>query len=169
MMCWEYADITEPNIPQMKIKAVSQRTARFNIQRKPEKCWCLLRNLSFGLSDHKKIPGHFQDFSKILAKFQDFPKLFSIPRTVVREEVPTPPFFKAPTPSTSLPPPLLKMFFSLPSFLFHPISQYFRQFPLFLTQLSTALNRPTNLSWFKQISKRQFYLFNCRFLSKINF
>ena len=51
---------------------VSQWNARFNIQRKPRKCWGLLRDLSFGLFDHKKIPGLFQDFSKILAKFQDF-------------------------------------------------------------------------------------------------
>ena len=49
----------------MKITAVSQWTARFNIQRKTEKCWCLLRNLSFELFDHKKIPGLFQNFSKI--------------------------------------------------------------------------------------------------------
>ena len=55
----------------MKIKAVSQRTARFNIQRNPEKCWYLLRNLSFKLFDHKKIPELFQEFSKISSKFQD--------------------------------------------------------------------------------------------------
>ena len=53
----------------------SQWTARFNIQRKPEKCWRLLRNLSFRLFDHKKIPGIFQDFPKISAEFQDFPGL----------------------------------------------------------------------------------------------
>ena len=61
----------------------SQWTARFNIQRKPEKCWRLLRNLSFRLFDHKKIPGIFQDFPKISAEFQDFPglskTLFQIP------------------------------------------------------------------------------------------
>ena len=60
-------------------------TARFNIQRKPEKCWCLFRNLSFGLFDHKKssmtFPGLYPNFSKIpglsrtLFKFQDFPGL----------------------------------------------------------------------------------------------
>ena len=77
----EYIDIIASNIPQMKIKAVSQWTARFNIQRKPEKCWCLLRNLSFGLFSHKKIPGLFQNVSKIpglsktLFKFQGFPGL----------------------------------------------------------------------------------------------
>ena len=37
-MCSEYIDIIASNIPEMKITAVSQRTARFNIQRKPEKC-----------------------------------------------------------------------------------------------------------------------------------
>ena len=38
-----------------------------------------------------------------------------------------------------------------------------------LTQIPAALIRPTNLSWFKQISKGWIYQFNCRFLSKINF
>ena len=71
--CAEYnIDIIAPNIPQMKITAVSQWTARFNIQRKPEKCWCLLRNLSFGLFDHKKIPVLFRDFSKISVNFRTF-------------------------------------------------------------------------------------------------
>ena len=70
------------HIPQMKIKA-SQWTARFNMQRKPKECWCLLRNLSFGLFDHIKIPELFkvQNFSKIpyipglsrtLFKFKDW-------------------------------------------------------------------------------------------------
>ena len=72
-----YIDTVASNIPQMKIKATSQwlikqlikQFARF-MQRKPKKCWCLLRNLSFGLFDHKKISGLFQDFSKkISAKF----------------------------------------------------------------------------------------------------
>ena len=36
-------------------------------------------------------------------------------------------------------------------------------------QIPPALIRPTNLSWFKQISKGQIYQLNCRFLSKINF
>ena len=75
-MWWEYKDIIASNIPQMKIAVVTQWTARFNIQRKPEKCCCLLRNLSFGLFDHKKIPGLFQDFSKISVKFLDFPGFF---------------------------------------------------------------------------------------------
>ena len=84
-----YIDTVASNIPQMKIKATSQwlikqlikQFARF-MQRKPKKCWCLLRNLSFGLFDHKKISGLFQDFSKkISAKFQDFPGLSSTSRT----------------------------------------------------------------------------------------
>ena len=59
----------------MKIKAVSQRTVTFNIERKPEKSWYLLRNLSFRLFDRKTFQGLFQDFSKISAKFQGFPGL----------------------------------------------------------------------------------------------
>ena len=80
-MCREYIDIIASNIPQIKIIAASQWTARFNIQRKPKKWWCLLINLSFGLFDHKKNPALFQNFSKIpgisrtLFKFQDFPGL----------------------------------------------------------------------------------------------
>ena len=70
-MGWVYIDITASNIPQMKITAVTQWTATFNIQRKSKKCWCLLRNLSSGLFDHKKI----QDSSRTLFKFQDFPEL----------------------------------------------------------------------------------------------
>ena len=79
-MCWVYIDIIDiiaTNIPHMKITAVSQWTARFNIQRKPKKCCCFLINPSFELFDHKKNPGLFQDFFKISAKFQDFPGLFS--------------------------------------------------------------------------------------------
>ena len=76
-MCWEYIDIIASDIPQMKIKAVSQWTAIFNIERKPEKCRCLLRNLPFRLFGYKKIPGLCQDFFKISAKFQGFPGLFS--------------------------------------------------------------------------------------------
>ena len=68
---WEYIDITALNIPQIRITAVSQWTARFNIQRKPKKYWCLLGNLSFGLFDHKK---KFQDFSRTFWKVQ-FPRL----------------------------------------------------------------------------------------------
>ena len=76
-MYWEYIDIIASNIPQIKITADSQWTARFNIQKTTEKRWCLLRNLSFGLFDHKK----FQEFSKISAKFQYFPGLFSNSKT----------------------------------------------------------------------------------------
>ena len=88
VMYWSYIDIIAFNISQMKITAVSQWTATFDIQRKPEKCWCLLRltyYLSSGLFDRKRncrtVPGLFQNFSKIpglsrtLFKFQDFPGL----------------------------------------------------------------------------------------------
>ena len=83
VMYWSYIDIIAFNISQMKITAVSQWTATFDIQRKPEKCWCLLR-LTISLLDcltAKEIAGLFQDFSKISAKFQDFPGLFSNSRT----------------------------------------------------------------------------------------
>ena len=65
----------------MKITAVSQLTATFNIQRKSEKCWCLLRISLLDCLTTKKIPGLFQDFSKISAKSQDFAGLFSNSRT----------------------------------------------------------------------------------------
>ena len=57
-----------------------------------------------------------------------------------------PPLFKVPTPWPSLPSPFLKSFFSLPSFLFHPLLRYSRQFPPTLTQPPTALIWSTNLS-----------------------
>ena len=44
-----------------------------------------------------------------------------------------------------------------PSFLFHPLLRYFRQFPATLMQPLPALIRPTNLPWFKQISKGRFH------------
>ena len=62
------------------------------------------------------------------------------------EPPPPPPLFKVPTPWPSLPSPFLKSFFSLPSFLFHPLLRYSRQFPPTLTQPPTALIRSTNLS-----------------------
>ena len=78
----------------MKFIAVSQRTFRCNIQRKPEKCWCLLKNLSFGLFDHKKIPlfqnfSKIQGLSKILFKFQDFPGLVGTMFTVTPDKTNT--------------------------------------------------------------------------------
>ena len=87
---------------------------------------------------------------------------------LVRNGGSSPPFFQAPTPWPSLP-SLFKIFFSPPLFSVPPPLRYFRQFTPALTQPSTALIQPFNLPWFKQISKRQFYQFNCRFLSKINF
>ena len=66
--------------------------------------------------------------------------------------------------------PLFKIFVPLPSFLFHPLLRYLRQFPSpSRNQPPTALIWPTYLTWFKQKSKGQFYQFNSRFLSKMNF
>ena len=48
--------------------------------------------------------------------------------TIVRKGVPVP-LFKAPTPWPRLP-IFFKSLFPLPSFLFHPLLRYFRQFPL---------------------------------------
>ena len=79
-MCWEFIHIIASNISQIKIKLVNQWTARFNMERKPEKCWCLLRNFCFRLFYHKKNPGLFQDFSKI-ATFQDFFQIPGLSRT----------------------------------------------------------------------------------------
>ena len=80
----------------------------------------------------------------------------------------------APPPFLSHPPldqacPLLKSLCPLSSFLFHPVLRCFRQFPPPSWQNPPVLILPTNLSWFKQISKGQIYHFNCHFLSKINF
>ena len=65
--------------------------------------------------------------------------------------------------------PLFKIFvcpslFSLPS----PF-KVFQTVPPTLTQPLLVLIWPTNILWFKQISKEQFYRFNCHFLSKMNF
>ena len=57
-----------------------------------------------------------------------------------------------------VPPPFFKSLSPLSSFLFHPLLRYFRQTPTLL-QPSPALTRPTNLPWFKQISKEWFYCF----------
>ena len=89
--------------------------------------------------------------------------------TIVRKGVPVPPpFFQAPTPWPSIP-PFLKSLFPLSSFLFHPVLRYFRQSPPPSHNPLVSLIQPTNLSWFKQISKRLFYQFNCHFLSKLIF
>ena len=87
--------------------------------------------------------------------------------TIVHKGAPVP-LFKAPTPWPRLA-PFFKSLFPLPSFLFHPLLRYFRQFPPPAHKPLPPLIRPTNLPWFKQISKRWFYQFNCCFLSKINF
>ena len=74
MYC-KYIDIIASNIPKMKITAVSQWTARFNIQ-----AWyagVYLEISLLGCLTTKK----FQDFSITSAKFHAFPGLFSNSRT----------------------------------------------------------------------------------------
>ena len=63
-----------------------------------------------------------------------------------------PPLFKAPTPGPSLP-PLFKIFVSPPLFSAPPHFKVFHTVAPTLKQPPTALILPTNLSWFKQISK----------------
>ena len=57
-----HIDITSSNTRQMKIKAVSQWTARFNIEKKPKNVGVYLE---ISLLDclTTKIPGFFQDYS----------------------------------------------------------------------------------------------------------
>ena len=117
------------------------------------------------LMKHLK-PGLFK-FLHCAFLFQPVATYINIPRGVPA------PLFKAPTPWHSLP-SFLKYLCSLPSFLFHPssISRYFfRHSPPHPTimQIPPALTWPTNLSWFKKISKGWIYQFNCCFLSKVNF
>ena len=84
---------------------------------------------------------------------------------IVRKRFPASLFFSSTHPLTQLG-PFLKSLFLLPSFLFHPRLRCFRQFLPTFTQPPTALIQPTNLPWFKQISKRRFYQSKCPFLSK---
>ena len=70
--CAENIDTIPFNIPQMKITAVNQWTATFTIQKKPQKYWCLLRNFSSELFDHKK----FQNCSRTFPKFQQNSRTF---------------------------------------------------------------------------------------------
>ena len=79
---------------------------------------------------------------------------------IVRKGVPIPP------PPLTQVDPLLKSLFPLSV---PPPFKVFWTVPPTLKQPPTAQIRPTNLSWFKQISKGRFYQFNCHFLSKINF
>ena len=65
--------------------------------------------------------------------------------------------------------PLFKIFVSPLIFSVPLLFKVFEIVSLTLTQPLPALIRPTNLPWFKQISKGWFYQFNCCFLSKINF
>ena len=85
--------------------------------------------------------------------------------TLVRKGAPVPPFFRHP-PLDPVFPPFLKSLFLLSSFLFHPVLRYFRQSPPPSHNPLVSSIQPTNLSWFKQISKSLFYQFNCHFLSK---
>ena len=83
---------------------------------------------------------------------------------IVRKVVPASPLLRHPLLDPGC--PLFKIFVSPPLCSVPPTLRYFRQFPLTLKQIPLALIWPTNLSWFKQISKGQIYQFNC--LSKIN-
>ena len=65
--------------------------------------------------------------------------------------------------------PYFKIFVSPPLFSVPPPFKVFQTVPPTFMQIPPPLIWPTNLSWFKQISKGQIYQFNCRFLSKINF
>ena len=78
-----------------------------------------------------------------------------------------PPFLRHPPPESAYP---LSLNFCIPSPLFcsTPFSGILDS-SLSLAQTPPALNRSTNLLWLKQISKRWFYQFSCRFLSKIQF
>ena len=70
--------------------------------------------------------------------------------TIVRKGVPeSPPFLRHP-PLLSVPPPF----------------KVFKTVSPTLTQCHTALIRPTNFLWFKQISKGRFYQSNCQFYQK---
>ena len=50
-------------------------------------------------------------------------------------------------------PQFLKFLFPLPSFLFHPLLMHLNTVPPTLMQPPPALIQPTNLPWFKKISK----------------
>ena len=89
---------------------------------------------------------------------------------IVRKGVPAPPFLRHPSIDLACaPPPIFKFLCPLPSFPFHPLLRYFRQFTPPSCKSVSQPFWPTNLSWFKQISKGWIYQFNCHFLSKTNF
>ena len=71
---------------------------------------------------------------------------------IVHKGVPAPLLFKAPTPWPSLP-SLFKIFVSPPLFSVPPSFKVFRQFPPPSQPPSALIQPPTNLPWFKQISK----------------
>ena len=78
---------------------------------------------------------------------------------IVRKGVPVPPF-KAPTPWPSLLPPFKNLCFPSPLFCSNP-SKGILDSSTTLLLPPPALIWPTNLPWFKQISKGWFYQFNC--------
>ena len=87
--------------------------------------------------------------------------------TMVHKGVPEspPPLSKAPTPWPSLP-PLFKIFVFPPLLSVPPPFKVFKTVSPTLTQCHTALIRPTNFLWFKQMSKGRFYQSNCQFYQK---
>ena len=102
----------------------------------------------------------FWDNENVKPKFQP----------IVRKGVPaSPPSFLRHPSLDPARPPLFKIFVTPPFFSVSPSFKVFSTVPPTLTQLHPALIRPTNLPWFRQISKGWFYQFNCHFLSKINF
>ena len=69
-MCWEYIDIIASNIPKWKSKQLVSELLDSTYRGSPKNAGVYLE-ISFGLFDHKEIPG----LSRTLFKFQDFPGL----------------------------------------------------------------------------------------------
>ena len=91
---------------------------------------------------------------------------------IVRKGAPAPPppapfFSRHPLLDPDCPP--FKILVSPPLFFVPPSFKLFQTVPPTLMQPPTSLIQQTNRPWFKQISKGQFYEFNCHLLSKINF
>ena len=104
----------------------------------------------------------------VFKRIQHYICIFKLYTQFVRGFPPPPPFSKQPLFDPACP-TLFKIFVSALLFSVAPPFKVFQTVPPTLTQPLTALIRPTNLPWFKQISKERLYQFNCRFLSKINF
>ena len=73
---------------------------------------------------------------------------------ISRKGVPAPPFLRHPPLDPAC--PLFKISVSPPIFYVPPSFKVFSTVSSTLTQPPPAVIRPTNLSWFKQISKEQF-------------